>query len=106
MIEAAHLRGDADGGSPDARNGLPVNAALHRAFDAHLFAIHPDTLAVEVRLQGPSLDEPGIIHLRLNFPRPPGRTCLAVQGVAEPHRSFCLTLSGPESPLCCYLFVT
>ncbi|WP_374101624.1 HNH endonuclease [Streptomyces sp. I5] len=34
MIEAAHLRGDADGGSSDARNVLPMNAALHRAFDA------------------------------------------------------------------------
>ncbi|MDH2387615.1 HNH endonuclease signature motif containing protein [Streptomyces sp. HNM0663] len=77
MIEAAHLRGDADGGSSDARNGLPMNAALHRAFDAHLFAIHPDTLAVEVRPEGPTLDELGIIHPRLDLPRPPHRDALA-----------------------------
>ncbi|MFC5214297.1 HNH endonuclease [Streptomyces coerulescens] len=77
MIEAAHLRGDADGGSSDARNGLPMNAALHRAFDAHLFAIHPDTFTVEVRPEGPSLDELGIIHPRLDLPRPPHTDALA-----------------------------
>jgi putative restriction endonuclease len=60
MLDAAHLRPVADRGSSDPRNGLPLNAALHRAFDAHLFAIHPDTLAVAVRPQGPSLEELGI----------------------------------------------
>lgn len=66
MIEAAHLRPDADGGSADPRNGLPLNAALHRAFDAHLFGIHPDTLEVEVRPDGPTLAAMGITkpHLR------------------------------------------
>ena len=60
MLDAAHLRPDADNGSSDPRNGLPLNAALHRAFDAHLFAIDPDTFEVALRPQGPSLLELGI----------------------------------------------
>ncbi|RAJ42829.1 HNH endonuclease [Kitasatospora sp. SolWspMP-SS2h] len=71
MIEAAHLRGDADGGSSDARNGLPMNAALHRAFDAHLFAINPDTLTAEARPGGPSLESMGIVHPKLALERSP-----------------------------------
>ncbi|MFE5400528.1 HNH endonuclease [Streptomyces sp. NPDC056580] len=71
MIEAAHLRGDADGGTADARNGLPMNAALHRAFDAHLFAINPDTLSAEARPGGPSLEDMGISHPRLDLDRLP-----------------------------------
>ncbi|MDH6111637.1 putative restriction endonuclease [Kitasatospora sp. MAP12-15] len=77
MLEAAHLRGDADNGSPDARNGLPMNAALHRAFDLHLFAIHPDTLEVELRPQGPTLKQLGIIQPRLDgLPNYPHRDAL------------------------------
>ncbi|MEY9875981.1 putative restriction endonuclease [Streptacidiphilus sp. MAP12-33] len=71
MIEAAHLRGDADGGTSDARNGLPMNAALHRAFDAHLFAINPDTLTAEARPGGPSLGAMGIVHPKLALDRQP-----------------------------------
>ncbi|MFF3878170.1 HNH endonuclease [Streptomyces sp. NPDC001978] len=71
MIEAAHLRGDADGGTSDARNGLPMNAALHRAFDAHLFAINPDTLTAEPRPGGPSLEDMGILHPRLTLDHVP-----------------------------------
>jgi hypothetical protein len=77
MIEAAHLRGDADGGTSDPRNGLPMNAALHRAFDAHLFAINPDTLTAEVRREGPTLEELGIIDPKLALPRLPHRDALA-----------------------------
>ncbi|BBA97428.1 hypothetical protein RVR_3172 [Actinacidiphila reveromycinica] len=76
MIEAAHLRGDAEGGSPDARNGLPMNAALHRAFDAHLFAIHPDSLTAEARPGGPSLAAMGILHPRLDLEQLPHREAL------------------------------
>ncbi|WP_246337875.1 HNH endonuclease [Streptomyces harbinensis] len=60
MIEAAHLRPDAEDGTDDPRNGLPMNAALHRAYDAYLFTIHPESLAVIPRPQGPSLVEMGI----------------------------------------------
>ncbi|MFD6293802.1 HNH endonuclease [Streptomyces sp. NPDC060235] len=72
MIEAAHLRPDAEDGTDDPRNGLPLNAALHRAYDAHLFAIEPDTLNVVTRSQGPTLEELGIVtpHLR-ELPRHP-----------------------------------
>ncbi|MFD0349823.1 HNH endonuclease [Kitasatospora aburaviensis] len=76
MIEAAHLRPDAENGSSDARNGLPMNAALHRAFDAHLFAIHPDTLQVMVRPQGPSLVELGITEPQLILPKLPHKAAL------------------------------
>jgi hypothetical protein len=71
MVEAAHLRGDADGGASDARNGPPMNAALHRAFDAHLFAINPDTLIAEARPGGPSLEGMGIVHPKLTQDRLP-----------------------------------
>lgn len=66
MLEAAHLRGDAQDGSSDPRNGVLLNAALHRAFDANLFAFDPDTLDVVVRPQGPSISQLGITcpHLR------------------------------------------
>ncbi|MDR3034942.1 MAG: HNH endonuclease [Kitasatospora sp.] len=76
MIEAAHLRGDADGGSSDARNGLPMNAALHRAFDAHLFAVNPDTLTAEAHPDGPSLESMGIVHPKLALEHPPHREAL------------------------------
>lgn len=62
MLDAVHLRGDAHSGSSDPRNGLILNAALHRAFDRHLFAIHPDTLQVETRVGGPNKQDLGITH--------------------------------------------
>ena len=43
LIKAAHICGKADNGSDDWRNGLPLCSTHHDAFDAHLFAIHPDT---------------------------------------------------------------
>ncbi|WP_208646747.1 HNH endonuclease [Micromonospora noduli] len=49
MLDAAHLVPDAAGGSSDPRNGLPMNAALHRAFDSGLFAIHPETFEVQTQ---------------------------------------------------------
>ncbi|GAA1402758.1 hypothetical protein GCM10009639_46570 [Kitasatospora putterlickiae] len=74
MIEAAHLRPHGDNGTSDARNGLPLNAALHRAFDAHLFAIHPETLEILVRPQGPTLAQLGITKTHLSglerYPHP------------------------------------
>jgi putative restriction endonuclease len=59
MLEAAHLVPDADGGVTDPRNGVLMNAALHRAFDAGLFAIHPETYSVVTR-PGLSLADLGI----------------------------------------------
>ncbi|WP_380527292.1 HNH endonuclease [Streptacidiphilus alkalitolerans] len=77
MIEAAHLRPVADEGSDDPRNGLPLNGALHRAFDAHLFAIEPESLEVVTRPQGPSLEELHITVSNLkDLPRKPHHDAL------------------------------
>lgn len=60
MLDAAHLVPDAADGAADPRNGLPLNAALHRAFDAGLFAINPETLRVETRQGSYTLEDLGI----------------------------------------------
>ncbi|NLU69582.1 HNH endonuclease [Streptomyces sp. HNM0574] len=71
MLEAAHLHPDAAGGSSDPGNGLLLNAALHRAFDAGLFAVHPETLAVETLPDGPGLADLGITTPSLPRARAP-----------------------------------
>jgi putative restriction endonuclease len=60
MLEAAHLCPVAEDGTNDPRNGIPLSAALHRAFDAYLFAFDPETLDVVTRPSGPTLEEMGI----------------------------------------------
>lgn len=66
MLEAAHLRPVAEDGSNDPRNGIPLNAALHGAYDAHLFSFNPDTLDVITVPGGPTLADLRITtpHLR------------------------------------------
>ncbi|MCX5035337.1 HNH endonuclease [Streptomyces coelicoflavus] len=78
MIEAAHLRPVEDDGTDDPRNGLPLSAGLHRAFDAGLFAIHPDSLEVVTRSGGPTVRDLHIAvpHLR-DLDRKPHREALA-----------------------------
>lgn len=44
MTEAAHLTPHCDRGIPDKSNGLLMRRDIHALFDAHEFAIHPDTL--------------------------------------------------------------
>jgi len=44
LLEAVHIRPVSQRGSDDPRNGLVLCANHHKAFDAHLFLIHPDTL--------------------------------------------------------------
>ena len=46
LLKAAHLRGKREKGSDDWRNGLPLCSTHHDAYDAYLFAIHPDTLSI------------------------------------------------------------
>src|SRR5262249_146785 len=46
LMKAA-LCGKAHNGSDDWRNGLPLCSTHHDAFDAHLFTINPETLAIE-----------------------------------------------------------
>ena len=41
-LHAAHLAGDAERGSNDPRNGLPLCSNHHAAFDRGLLALHPD----------------------------------------------------------------
>src|SRR5690349_6312521 len=77
MIEAAHLRPVPENGSDDPRNGIPLSAGLHRAFDANLFAIHPEKLEVVIRPDGPTAAQMRleIGHLR-DLPKPPHREAL------------------------------
>lgn len=44
LIDAAHIIPDSAGGSNDPRNGLPLCATHHRAFDADLIGIDPGTM--------------------------------------------------------------
>jgi hypothetical protein len=49
LLQAAHLRGIADGGSDLAGNGIPLCANHHLGLDAGLWAIDPDTREVAFR---------------------------------------------------------
>lgn len=57
VLDGAHVIDVASGGTDDARNGLLLTADLHRALDAHLWALEPATLRVVTRPQGPSLED-------------------------------------------------
>ncbi|MEU1194216.1 HNH endonuclease [Streptomyces sp. NPDC005859] len=90
MDEAAHLRGDADGETFDARNGLPMNTVRHRAFHAHLFAIHPGCCASSRRTQLGRQGQPAsethhgrsrsLGCLRLKLPHDLGHSMLTPRG--------------------------
>src|SRR5262249_11172194 len=53
LIKAAHICGKADWGSDDWRNGLPLCANHHDAFDGFLFGIEPGSRAIRLK---PGLD--------------------------------------------------
>lgn len=55
VLDAAHVVPVEHGGTDDERNGLLLTATLHRAFDAHLWAIEPGTHRIRAGLHGPSL---------------------------------------------------
>ena len=74
VLDGAHVVDVQNGGTDDVRNGLLLTANLHRAFDASLWALHPDTLRVVTRRRGPSLDDLQISADRLR------------QDVLPPHR--------------------
>lgn len=46
LLDAVHITPRSEGGTDDARNGLVLCALHHRAFDANLFAIDPDTFEI------------------------------------------------------------
>ncbi len=48
LLDAAHIKEDAEGGEPIVPNGLAMCAIHHRAFDAQVLGIRPDYI-VEVR---------------------------------------------------------
>ncbi len=48
LIVAAHIRDKAHRGSDDWRNGLPLCQTHHAAFDAGMFSIDPETLAISM----------------------------------------------------------
>jgi putative restriction endonuclease len=48
LLDAAHIKEDADGGEPVAPNGIAMCAIHHRAFDAQVLGISPD-YRIEVR---------------------------------------------------------
>ena len=54
VLDAAHLRAKRHDGSDDPRNGLVLCALHHRAFDAGLVEVHPETLELHMRDEGPS----------------------------------------------------
>jgi putative restriction endonuclease len=48
LLDAAHIKEDAEGGKPVVTNGLAMCAIHHRAFDANVLGVRPDYV-VEVR---------------------------------------------------------
>jgi putative restriction endonuclease len=78
LLEAAHIKSDAEGGEPVVPNGVSMCAIHHRAFDHDILGIRSDYV-VEIRpdvLQeqdGPTLKHAlqGLHHERLAVPRQP-----------------------------------
>jgi putative restriction endonuclease len=76
LLDAAHIREDADGGEPVVPNGVALCAIHHRAFDAQVLGIRPDYV-LEIRQDvldeqdGPTLKHSlqGIHHRQLLVPR-------------------------------------
>jgi putative restriction endonuclease len=76
LLEAAHIKEDADGGEPIVTNGVAMCAIHHRAFDAQVLGIRPDYV-LEIRADvlrqhdGPTLQHAlqGLHHERLTIPR-------------------------------------
>ncbi len=62
LLDSAHLTPKSEHGSDDPRNGLVFCAIHHRAFDAMLFTLEPQTLSVQTKVNGPDL-----ARLRIKF---------------------------------------
>ena len=54
VLDTPHVVPVAERGTNDPRNGLVMCATHHRAFDAHLFGIEPESLNVRFTVGGPS----------------------------------------------------
>ncbi len=79
LLDAAHIKEDAEGGEPVVTNGLAMCAIHHRAFDANVLGVRPDYV-VEVRRDireerdGPTLLHTlqGVHHQSLTLPKSRG----------------------------------
>lgn len=72
VLDAAHVVPVDEGGTDDERNGLLLTATLHRALDAHLWAIEPKTLRLVTRRSGPTLADLHVdVHELRNGAPPP-----------------------------------
>ena len=49
LLDAAHIRGDADGGEPVVTNGIAMCKLHHAAFDFLLMTVRPSDYTIEVR---------------------------------------------------------
>jgi putative restriction endonuclease len=65
VLKAAHICGKSDKGSDDWRNGLPLCATHHDAFDVHLFSIEPTTMEIRCRPNVAASDDLGLHVVRL-----------------------------------------
>lgn len=71
LVQAAHLLSKKDKGSDDARNGLPLCANHHLAFDRHYWCIDP-YLKIHAKNDGPTLETLAIVRSDLShLMRPP-----------------------------------
>jgi putative restriction endonuclease len=72
LLDAAHLRSKEKSGSDDPRNGLVLCAVHHRALDAGLFAIEPNSLEIWYRASGPDTNALRIEYTALeHLPKKP-----------------------------------
>lgn len=61
VLDTPHLVPVASHGTNDPRNGLVMCATHHRAFDAHLFGIEPESLRIRFARSGPDARRLGIV---------------------------------------------
>ncbi|SFJ53765.1 HNH endonuclease [Bradyrhizobium sp. cf659] len=72
LLDAAHIVDVSAGGSDHKRNGLILCASHHRAYDAHLIAIRPDTHEILAATDDLTLEDLGISSDSLaHLPRKP-----------------------------------
>ena len=86
LLDAAHICPKRDRGGDDPRNGIVLCASHHRAFDADMFMIEPDSLAVRYRTGGPTAEELKItVDDFRHLASPPHEQALAWRWKKRPH---------------------
>src|SRR5215212_1005505 len=77
VLDAAHLVPDRKKGSHDPKNGIVLCAVHHRALDAGLFAIEPNSLEICYRASGPDALALRVAHQTLShLPENPHKEAL------------------------------